>query len=265
MWWEPVYENHSTLDKYFGGFDFYLAETVAVRVRQWVQGCRSLDWARETWLSWLVIDGAAFRIAQTISAIYLLIASSLIMERPMVFSDHVYTLNSTMQFANVTLFVCFWIFTASVGLVSLGHFLIVWDGRVQEWTPPFFLAPTRTLRQDRVVRPLGPEDWVQRTFYAIFYGFHYVGVSILGHTCLAHMLHDKNGTCAVLLGINVLLMCASAFDDFFFVGGPYGMSERSRLGSALICLNSLFVAPLLVIWTVCSIFAAFPPSECVTC
>ena len=270
-WWEPRYENHSTLDKYLGDKAPFWLEVVAVRVAQWFNGCYSLDWCHENWVTTAVRETApGFRIGCFFTYLTIVVFSSYYLDEPLLLQRELNREGFDMSSANLTLRVTFWLWSWDQALLCLAYCLCRWHGTPPrpgddgELTP-FYRITTRRLREHRKDVAITGYQAFMFVCSGIFYASYFVLAGLSFHTVLSQMYVPKNGWFAAMLVMLMVISLLASMDDLSQIGSPWGIQESSKVASFLISLRALFVHPIVLWWSVCSILATFPPSVCKTC
>lgn len=270
-WWEPRYENHSTLDKYLGDKAPFWVEVVAVRVAQWYNGCYSLDWCHENWVTTGVRETApGFRIGCFFTYLTVVVFSSYYLDEPLLLQREIQRASDDMGSANLTLRLTFWLWIWDQSLLCLGYCLCRWYGTpphpgVDGELTPFFRITTRRLREDRMNEPLTGYRVFMFVCSGLFYAAYFVLASLSLHTVLSQMYATKNTWFAALLVMLMVISFFASMDDLSQIGSPWGVQESSKVASFLLSFRALWIHPIVLIWSACSILATFPPSFCATC
>lgn len=270
-WFCVRYKNHGRIEEYLGDTQPYWVECVAVRCAQWLNGSASLDWAYENWIVALVREtGPGFRAGYFLTAVYIVIVSSFVLETPLLLQYDLHHPQEDMRFGNVTLVVAFYLWTLDFGLLTLSHYFVRHYGTPSrpgengECTP-FFRVPTRQLREVREKQPDTAYRATVRGAFAVFFTLHFVLGVFATHTILSHMFVKRNVYFAWLLGIKVVMVVMASVDDLTCIGSPWGIQECSKTASVLLSFRALFLVPLTVIWSAAAVAASFPPSYCREC
>ena len=79
------------------------------------------------------------------------------------------------------------------------------------------------------------------------------------------MWHVQNAWFAALLLLQSVMLIVSTLGDAINTGSPWGIQEASRVASVLLGLRLRALVPMTVIFSVASVFAAWPPSYCAQC
>lgn len=268
-WYAPRYRNRGRLDEYLGDTQAHYLEILTVEWVNVLTGKKTLDWSYEPCSVAVVRElGPGLRVSNFLTAFYIVVLSSCYLDTPLVGQHVMLRDERDAQFGNGTLNVTFVFWLVSHALLVVGFWLIRSDNpaiSAGDDCTPFYRLPVRELWEVRVNR--------QRTFYSDFSGgvmtvlyfCYFVLASLATHTVLAHMYVERNPWFAALLLLQVLFTLVASFDDATQIGGPYGIQEASKTASIVLCARFWIIIPLLTIWSVGSVFAAFPPYNCIEC
>lgn len=270
-WWCARYKNCGRIEEFLGDTQPYWVEVVAVRVAQWLNGCVTLDWGYENWITTLVREtGPGFRVGYFLTAVYVVFVSSAYLERPLLFQYDIHHPSDDMASGNVTLLIAFYLWAFDFALLTVSYYLIRHHGTPSvpgengEFTP-FYRISTRRLREEREKEPNTAYKATVRGFFALVFTLHFfVGVFAM-HTILSHMFIRRNVWFAVLLGVKAAMALVSSVDDLTNIGSPWGIQEASKEASVMLSFRALFLIPLTLIWSAAAVAASFPPSYCEEC
>jgi hypothetical protein len=246
-------------------------EVIAVRFAQWLNGCVSLDWGHENWITTILREtGPGFRVGFFFTALYVVVISAFTLDTPLLFQYDIDNPQEDMQFGNITVIIAFYLWTFDFGLLALSYYLIRHfgtpprPGDAGECTP-FFRVATRQLREVRQKQPETLYIVCMRALFAVFFTLHFALGVLAIHTILGHMYMKRNIYFVWLLGLKALMVLMSSMDDLTNIGSPWGIQEASKTASVLLSLRGLFLVPLTLIWSAAAVAASFPPSYCREC
>lgn len=251
---EKEYENTpGSVERYLNTPEPFLVEVTAVRTWQCLNGCVSLDWAYENCVVYTIrVVAPAFRIANFLTGVYLIILSQFVLSWPLVFRYDLFQSNTTMRAGNVTVNACMMLWALDFVFLSAAYFFVNTNTKRKEWW----------LWSAIGYRP-------HHCLSAIIYGAIYAAVAVVGiistHTVLSHMWHVQNAWFAALLLLQSIMLIVSTLGDAINTGSPWGIQEASRVASVLLGLRLRALVPMTVIFSVASVFAAWPPSYCAQC
>ena len=243
-----------TMEAYTGTKEPFLVEVMAVRTWQCLNGCVSLDWTYENCVVYTIrAVSPAFRITTFLTGLYLIILSWFVQSWPMVFRYDLFLNNGSMKPGNITLNVCMILWAMDFTFLAAAYFFI-WTGgtKGEQW----WLWSAIGFR---------PHHCLSAIIYAIFYTALAVVGIILVHTILAHMWHAQNVWFAALLLVQTVFLVVTTLGDAIDIGSPWGVQRASRVASVLLGLRLRALVPVTVIFSIASVFAAWPPSYCLQC
>ena len=253
-WYDKSYENApARIEKYTNDEEPFLVELMAIRTWQCLNGCVSLDWGYENCLVATIRTVApGFRIAYFLTGVYLIILSQFVLSWPLVFRYDLFTDNREMAPGNITMNVCMMLWALDFTFLAAAYYFIR-DNSQGGWE--CFTSVTG-------YRPV-------RFVTSLLYGLFYISVAIVGvistHTVLSHMWHAKNVWFAALLLLQCFMLVVASLGDAIDMGSLWGIQEASRVASVLLGLRLRVLVPVTVIFSIASVFAAWPPSYCVEC
>lgn len=271
-WYAPRYRNRGRLDEYLGDPQAHFLEILDVSFISWLNGYQSLDWSYEGCVVAIVRElGPGLRVANFLTAFYVVVLASfpdVLSEVPLVGQHVMLRDERDAVFGNYTLNFTFVLWLVAHATLCIGFMLIRLSNHAYtaaDDCTPFYRLPVRELFETRVNRPQTVYAGVSNVVMAVLYGAYFILASLTTHTVLAHMYVERNPWFAALLLMQVVFTVVAALDDVSQVGGPYGIQEASKTAAILLSLRFWVLLPPLVIWSVGSVFAAFPPWECAEC
>ena len=277
-WYRPRYRNcGSNVSEYLGDTQPAFFELCAVEFQRWI-GNPSLDWTYEScFTTFLRETGPGFRFAQFLTSLYIVVASTIYLDRPLIFVYNLEHPNTDMRLGNFVVNLAFYLWCLDLLIVSFSYFLC----RVYGTRPycsnageltPFFRIATYQLREEREAeqfRAAGNGQTAWQFFVTTTFFFFYLAYFILGaiamHTVLGHVFIAKNVWFAVLLGIISLMAAISSMDDLTQIGSPWGIQECNKLASVLLSCRSIWILPPNLLLFIAATMASFPPSWCRDC
>jgi len=270
-WWCPRYRNRGGLDDFLGDTQPAHAEVLAVRVAQYLNGCRTLDWTYENWLTTLLREiGPGIRVGYFLTAFVVVVVASIFLPNPPLFMFPLRRDTLEARFSDLTMTFALLLWTLDFGVLCWSYYWIRHNATPArfhgngEWVP-FQRVPTLRMREDREQDEATLYMASVRGVAAAFYvGYFFLGV-FATHTLLAHMYRARNPYLAALLLMQCAFALLSSLDDLTHIGSPWGIQECSKSASVLLCVRGLYLIPATLIWTGCAVAASFPPSYCKEC
>ena len=278
-WYRPRYRNCSRdVSEYLGDTQPDFFQLCAVEFQRWI-GNPSLDWTYEScFTTFLRETGPGFRIAQFLTSLYIVVVSSLYLDRPLVFVYNLEHKETDMRPGNFVVNLAFYTWCLDLLIVSVAYFLCRYYGtrpycsNAGELTP-FFRIATYQLREEREAETRraagdnGRTAWqvFVTTVAFLFYLAYFVLGAIAMHTVLGHMYVTKNVWFAVLLGLISLMAGIASMDDLTQMGSPWGIQECSKWASILLSCRGIWILPPNIILFIAATMATFPPSWCRDC
>ena len=182
----------------------------------------------------------------------MLLLSYFYLDHPIVFRYDLFTTSPDKKAGDVTIGVCFFLWALDFFSLATGYYFARVYGK-GGW-----LCFTS-------VTGYRPRRWL----LALLYGLFFLIVACVGivstHTVLSHMWHAKNVWFAALLLLQCFMLVVASLGDAIDTGSPWGIQEASRVASVLLGLRLRVLVPMTVIFSVASVFAAWPPSYCAEC
>ena len=268
-WYGLRYRNRGRLDEYLGDTQPHYFEVLAVRVTGWLNGRQSLDWSYETCIVATVRElGPGLRLANFLTAFYVVVLASTVLDVPLVGQHVILRHDRDATFGNVTMNIAFCIWVLAHALLSIGFWLIRYGNRAMSAADdctPFYRLPVRKLWEERSTHPGTLYESLSNAIMFAFYLIYFVLASLCTHTIMAHLYVERNPWFAALLLLQAVMVGVAGLDDLSQIGSPFGIQEASKTASIVLCARGLIVVPLVLIWSVGAVYAAFPPWECVEC
>jgi len=270
-WWCPRYRNRGSLSDFLGDTQPLWVEVVAVRTAQWMNGCRTLDWTYENWLTTILREiGPGIRLGTFVTAFSVVVVASLLLDNPPLLMFPLRFDSIDARWSDATLSVALALWTLDFGALCWAYYDIRHHATPSdmqgngEWTP-FLRVPTLRSREDRAQDGDSLYRTLVRGVAAGFYTLYFfIGVLAM-HTLLSHMYRNRNPHLAALLILQCVFTTLASLDDLTHIGSPWGVQECSKLASVTLSVRGLYLVPLTVVWTGCAIAASFPPSYCREC
>lgn len=255
-WHSQYYKNgpdSGKLEEYMGTREPFLVEVLSVRVRQFLNGNKSLDWNYENCIVGSIrVAAPALRLSYFLTGLYLIVLSYFVLDHPIVFKYDLFTTSDDKKAGDVTVGVCFFLWALDFFSLTVGFWFLRLHSRGDLWC---FSSVTG----------YRPRRWV----LGLLYGAFFVVVAAVGvvstHTILGHIWQKKNVWFVALLLLQCGMVLVGALGDMIDTGSPWGVQESSRLSSTLLGFRGFVIVPATVIWSLAAIAASFPPSWCVTC
>jgi len=270
-WWCPRYRNRGGLDDYLGDTQPAHVEVLAVRIAQYLNGCRTLDWTYENWLTTLLRElGPGLRVGYFLTAFSVVVVASIALPNPPLFMFPLRMDALETRFADLTMTFAMLLWTFDFAVLCWAYYWIRHNATParmhdnSEWVP-FLRVPTLRTREDREQDEETLYRSLVRGLAAAFYvTYFFLGV-LATHTLLSHMYRARNPYLAAVLLIQSAFALLSSLDDLTQIGSPWGIQECSKWASCLLCMRGLYLIPATLIWTGCAVAASFPPSYCIEC
>ena len=248
------YENTPrAMEKYTNIYEPFLAEIMAVRTWQCLNGCTSLDWTHENCVVYTIrVLAPAFRISYLLTGIYLILLNWFVLSWPLIFRYNLFLPQGSMKPGNVTLNVCMLLWGLDFAFLAVAY-TYAWTNSKRDWWWGWSLIGFR------------PHHTLLMIIYAIFFTVVALVGIISTHTALSHMWHVRNVWFAALLGLQCIMLVVGALGDAVDIGSPWGIQQDSRVASVLLSLRLRALVPVTVIFSVAAVFASWPPSYCLQC
>jgi hypothetical protein len=231
----------------------FLAEIVAVRTWQCLNGRTSLDWTHENCAVYTIrVVAPAFRISHFLTGVYLILLNWFVLSWPLIFRYNLFPNQGSVKPGNVTLNVCMLLWGVDFASLAVAY-TYAWTNSRREWWWGWSLLGFR------------PHHALLMILYAIFFAAVAVVGIISTHTALSHMWHARNVWFAALLGLQCIMLVVGALGDAVDIGSRRGIQQDSRVASVLLSLRLRALVPVTVIFSVAAVFASWPPSYCLQC
>ena len=248
------YENTPrTVDRYTNMNEPFLVEVMAVRTWQCLNGRASLDWTYENCVVYTIrAVSPAFRVATFLTGVYLIFLSWFVQSWPMVFRYNLFLENGSMKPGNVTINACMILWALNFKFMATAYYFTWSSSKGEGW----WLWSTLGFR---------PHGWLSTLVIAAVCNCVAVVGIILVHTVLSHMWQAQNVWFAVLLLLQCAMLVVATLGDAINIGSPWGVQRASRIASVLLGLRLIALMPVTLIFSVASVFSAWPPSYCLQC
>ena len=270
-WGGPRYRNRGGLDDYLGDTQPAHVEVLAVRIAQYLNGCRTLDWTHENWLTTLLRElGPGLRVGYFLTAFSVVVIASIALPNPPLFMFPLRMDTLETRFADLTMTFAMLLWTFDFAVLCWAYYWIRHNATParmhdnSEWVP-FLRVPTLRTREDREQDEETLYRSLVRGLAAAFYATYFFLGVLATHTLLSHMYRARNPYLAAVLLIQSAFALLSSLDDLTQIGSPWGIQECSKWASCLLCMRGLYLIPATLIWTGCAVAASFPPSYCIEC
>jgi len=268
-----AYKNRGEIEEFMGDTQPYLVEVLAVRIFLLLQGNRwttnekgnitRIDWTYESCpVTWLRDCGPALRASLLLVGIYMLILE-FFFDLRIFFNHEVHIDGWSMIPANITVNTALVLWVFDIGMTCLG-FCYLNAGRGDLRLTVYSTKAELRKRLDPLycMRVIGTIAWL---VYAVLFFAIFVLCAFVMHTVFAQVYFRQNYYFAALLGVLTLTSVLTGLADIVSVGSPWGIGESSRDASALLSFRAIVVVPLVTWFTICSVFASWPPSFCEEC
>ena len=238
----------SGVDEYEGPTEPFLVELMAVRTWHRLNGCVSFDGRSENGVVATIRTVApAFRMANFLTGVYLIVASQFFLEWPLIFRYDLFSSSSAMAPGNLAVDVAMALWALDFVVLATAYHSMRTNSE-ENWDCFASVSGYRPIRCVDIA--------LSGAFFAV--------VAIVGivatHTVLSHMWQARNVWFATLLMLQCAMLVVASLGDAIDTGSPWGMQGASRLASVLLGLRLWVLVPLTVIFSVASVFASWPPS-----
>ena len=266
------FKNRGQIEEFMGDTQPYLAEVLAVRIFLFLQGERfprngetntTLDWTHEGCaVTWIRDCGPGLRTSTTVVGLYMLVLQYFF-DVHLFFKYDTYIEGFSMLPANITIGTTLFLWSFDICFSSLGFFLLN-AARGDLRLSVYSTKAIRNTMEDgnACVRLVQAVAWV---WYAVLFAFVFVLGTFTMHTIIVQMYVRENIFFAMLFGLLTLTTLVTALADICAVGSPWGLGASSREASQLLSFRAVVVVPILVWFSICTVFASFPPSFCEEC
>lgn len=270
-WWCPRYRNRGNLCDFLGDTQPLGVEVLAVRVAQWINSCRSLDWCYEYWTTTLLRETApGFRVSLFLISVVVVIVPPVFLDEALVLKYSLTHDDEEHRWSDATMSVCLYMWTLDLAILCTSYYFVKHHGGETFLGDaidiiPFRAAPPAKLREERDEAPVTVYTLCSRIAHGIFYAAYFFFGVLCTHTLLTQVYQRRNPYFASLLILQCVLAFFASIADLTFIGSPWGIQEASKTASVLLSARGLFLIPLTIIWSGCALAAAFPPYYCREC